>query len=113
MNPARHWRDFTLRAERLQDHVAKHVRLGFRLADLTDVDELLDQRLVLRRESNVIFTNDVTAAVADLDEIEIAVANRGPRERRAHARTTRVLLALLMNREVRVVSRVFQTLDKV
>src|ERR1051326_6095640 len=100
MNPAGDGRYFALRAERLQDHVAKHVRLGFRLADLPDVDELMDQRLLFCRESNVIFTNDITATVAHLHEIEIAVADRGACKRPAHAGAPRIFLALLMVRAV-------------
>jgi len=58
-----------LRAECLQYHVAEHVRLSFRFADLPDVNQLLHERLVLRRESNLIFTDHVASTVADLNEV--------------------------------------------
>src|SRR5829696_5513552 len=100
MNPSGDRRDLALRAERLEDHVAEHVRLGFCFADLTNVNELLHERLVLGCEPYVIFANDVTAAVADLHEIQMVASDRGAGERRAHAGTPRVFLALEMNREV-------------
>src|SRR5262249_207538 len=40
-------RDFALSTEGLKNHVAEHMCFGFRLADLADIDELLDQRLIL------------------------------------------------------------------
>ncbi len=113
MNPARHRRHFTLRAEGLQDHVTKHVRLGFRLTDLTNINQLLHERLVLRRESNLVLANDIAAAVADLHEVETCTTNGSSGERRTHARATRVFLAPQMNGGVGVVSRVLQTFDEV
>jgi hypothetical protein len=113
MNPSGDGRDIALRAERLEDHVAKHVRLGFSFADLANVDELLHERLVLGCEADVIFPNYVTTAIADLHEIEVVSSDRSAGERRAHTGATRIFLALEMNREVRVDRGVLQTLNQI
>src|SRR5262249_3925588 len=104
---------FALCAEGLQDHVTKHVRLGFRLADLTDIDQLLHERLVLRREANVVLANNVSTTVADLNQVETIATNSSASESRAHTCTTRVFLTLEMNRSVGVVSGVLQTFNQI
>src|SRR4029078_10307200 len=88
MNLAYYRRHFTLRAQRLQNHVTKHVRLGFRLTDLTNINQLLHERLVLGRETTLVLANNVAAAVADLHEVECIATNSCAGERRAHTRAT-------------------------
>jgi hypothetical protein len=45
------------------------VRFGFGFADLTDVNKLLHKRLIFGRQPDLVFPNDVTAAVADLNKV--------------------------------------------
>src|SRR5689334_6677606 len=113
MNPARNRLNFTLRSESLQDHVAKHVRLGFRLADLADVDKLLHERLVFRCESYMVLTNHVAATVSDLNEVQTVAPDRSAGERCAHAGATRVFLAPEMNGGIGVMRGVLQTVHEI
>src|SRR2546430_1235054 len=88
-----------------------HVSLGLCLADLTDVHQLLNKRLVFGRQPNLIFANDVCAAVTHLDEIQHVAPYGCSREGRAHAGAARVFLAAQMDGEVGVDGGVLQTIN--
>src|SRR4030095_10307517 len=81
--------------------------------DLSDVDKLLNQRLVFSGETNLTLSNDVRTTVAYLHEIERVSFNRGPGECRAHTSATRVFLTPHVNREVSVDRSVLKTLNQV
>src|SRR5690349_2545595 len=89
------------------------MRLSFRFADLSDVDELLHERLVLRCEANLILTYHVTATIPNLHEIQVVAAYGRAGERRAHTRAARVFLALEVDGGVGVMRRALQALDQI
>jgi hypothetical protein len=64
------------------------VCLGFRLTDLSNIDELLHERLVFRGLSNLLFADNITTTVANLHQIKTVATDRGARECRAHAGAT-------------------------
>src|SRR5262249_61449755 len=92
----------TLRAQRLQDHVTKHMRLGFRLTDLTNIHELLHERLVLRRQTYLVFADNVTTTVTYLNEVETIATNGSAGESRTPAATTWISLTPEVKRRVGV-----------
>ena len=96
----------------MQNDVAEHVRFGFCLADLTDVDKLLNQRLVFSRQANLLSAHDVGAAIADLDQIEFVVFDGRAGQRGAHAAAATVLKTLVMNILVRLEGGVFEAVNQ-
>ena len=84
--------DVRLGAEGARDDRALWVLLGLLLSEAALTAELLDQRVVLGEALELAVPQHVGAAVADVPERHLVVAEHRGGERRSHARAGRVLL---------------------
>jgi len=105
--------DVRFRAKGLQDDVAALAERGFLFGQLTGLDELLHQRLVLRELGRGTIAQEVRAAVPDLRYVERVLEQCSNSRGRAHPAQLGLVHCLLEDRPVGLFRGPRQFLDQV
>src|SRR5436190_2788273 len=98
--------DVRVGAERARDDGALRMRLGLLARELAGLEQLVDERVILRQLLHLRVADEVGARVADVTERDVVVLDERDRDRRAHAGCVGVAARAVVDPAVRLLDQV-------